>query len=537
MRTIERIALCIGVAASMAAPLLASDARQHHDLTQTPGGHVVVDGLEFANWQEYTQSDFFRNNGLRCGTPAELSGGVALRALDPSDCTLTFTNPSIIYAPFNAYYRIPVVVHVLRKDDGVTGHVSQSLIQSQIDILNEDFLALPGTYGENGTDVQIEFYLATEDPDGNPTNGITYSNNTTWYNDGGSYWNSLAWDPNRYMNVYTNTAGGNLGYVPNLPQSIAGAPSDRVVILWSAFGRDAPIGPPYDQGRTLTHEVGHYLGLYHPFDGCNAPGACFTQGDVICDTPPQDEPTFGCFDNFSCGDPDNILDYMDYSDDLCMEFFTSEQARRMRCSLENYRPLLLEAPCGNGVLEEWEQCDTAIPPPQPGSCPVNCDAGDPCLDGTIVDPFGCQRHCEYTPVTLPADGDGCCPPGANASNDNDCTAVCGNGVCEPGEETSCLTDCQCSVDDDCDDGYVCTIDRCPAGMCTYDPNLYGDVDHNGAVTLADLFCVLDGFQADFSTCSFEDDDVNPCVGNGVINLLDLFAVLDAFGGEDPCCGG
>ena len=178
--------------------------------------------------------------------------------LNPDDCAYRFTNPSEEYDPSVVKYRIPVVVHVIRRDDGVTGHVPESMIRSQIDILNEDYLALVGTNGANGTDIQIEFYLATEDPAGNPTTGITYSDNSTWFSDGGSYWTSLAWDTHRYMNVYTNNASGALGYVPNLPQGgVVGSSSDRVVILWSAFGRDAPIGPPYDPGRTLTHEVGH----------------------------------------------------------------------------------------------------------------------------------------------------------------------------------------------------------------------------------------------------------------------------------------
>jgi len=71
--------------------------------------------------------------------------------------------------------------------------------------------------------------------------------------------------------------------------------------------------------------------------------------------------------------------------------------------------------------------------------------------------------------------------------------------------------------------------------CDCEFALYGDVDGNGFITLADLFCVLDGFAGDFSVCSFADDDINPCGGNGVINLLDLFAVLDAFQGDFACC--
>jgi hypothetical protein len=275
----------------------------------------------------------------RCGTPALPANW---HDLGPSDCSATSTNPTSAYDP-GALYDIPVVVHVIQKTDG-TGFISSALVQSQIDILNEDFLALPGTNGAPGTDVQIQFHLATVDPSGNATTGITYSSNNTWYNDSGSYWTSLNWDPTRYLNIYTNSAAGFLGYVPYLPQyGTPGAADDRVVCLWSAFGRNAPYGPPYDQGRTATHEVGHYLGLYHPFDnGCGSATSCYTTGDLICDTNPEQNPVFGCpGSSSSCGFGAPYHNYMDYSDDLCMWEFTNEQSRRIRCTLENYRSSLL----------------------------------------------------------------------------------------------------------------------------------------------------------------------------------------------------
>lgn len=287
------------------------------------------------------------NAQQRCGTPdAEtrfyLYGYDDMRA--PTDCTSTSTNPDPMYDP-GPLYIINVVVHILMNDDGSQGAISDPMVQSQIDILNEDFQALPGSNGANGTDIQIRFQLATEDPDGNPTTGITRHQNTTWYNDGGAYYNDLAWDPNIYMNIYTNQAGGNLGYVPFLPMNAGGALvgglSDRVVILWTSFGRNGPIGPPYNQGRTVTHEVGHYLGLEHTFSGGCAsatPPGCYTSGDYLCDTNSESGPNFGCPTNpTSCGSPDPITNYMDYTDDLCMEMFTVEQSRRMRCALTSYR--------------------------------------------------------------------------------------------------------------------------------------------------------------------------------------------------------
>ena len=249
---------------------------------QRADGTITFEHRIFKNWNEYHQSRaFLGNRDFRCGTTVQapnqdgephgfLGGG-------PSDCSINNTNPSDAYDPSVVTYRIPVVVHVIRNSDGSQGNITESKVQSGIRILNEDFNALVGTNGENGNDCRIEFYLAEVDPDGNATNGITYSNNTTWFNDGGNYWDSLAWDPNNYMNVYTTTASGALGYVPFLPQEgNPGGNEDRVVVLWSTYGEDGPYGPPFDQGRTLTHEVGHYLGLFHVFDGCG--GNCSAEG-------------------------------------------------------------------------------------------------------------------------------------------------------------------------------------------------------------------------------------------------------------------
>jgi len=107
------------------------------------------------------------------------------------------------------------------------------------------------------------------------------------------------------------------------------------------------------------------------------------------------------------------------------------------------------------------------------------------------------------------------------------------------EFTSCL------VPGGCDDSDPCTLDLCAGVNCSNPPVIYGDVNRNGFVTLADLFCVLDGYAGDFSDCSLADDDIHgscgvglpECCPNGVITLADLFAVLDAYAGDpecDPC---
>lgn len=280
------------------------------------------------------------SNLFRCATPTP---GTLVGIDPPGDCSFSSTNPLPVYAPGDII-QIPVVVHVIQTASG-TGYLSPQRVQSQIDVLNEDFRAKAGTPGAPGFDTGIEFQLATSDPNGNPTTGIVYHTNNTWFNDIGTYWNSIAWPTSSYLNIYTNNAGGGnvLGYVPALPQQIGGTlntAADRVVILYSAFGRPGTLAS-YNQGRTATHEVGHYLGLFHTFEGGCSGSSCYGSGDRICDTNAEANPRFGCPGSAaSCGTSDPFRNYMDYTDDVCMTNFTYEQALRMRCTLENWRPNL-----------------------------------------------------------------------------------------------------------------------------------------------------------------------------------------------------
>jgi len=127
----------------------------------------------------------------RCGTPTQFA---AAHPGDAPDCSLNNTNPGPW--PPTSVVRIPVVVHVIQHTNG-SGNLSDPLVQSQITVLNEDFRAMAGTPGSGGFDTKIEFFLATTDPLGNPTNGITRHTNTTWFNDSGSYWISIGWDTQR----------------------------------------------------------------------------------------------------------------------------------------------------------------------------------------------------------------------------------------------------------------------------------------------------------------------------------------------------
>lgn len=344
---------------SLAAVLLIADAavsqarldttqREFIRVVETDEGVILaVDSIGayvFENWAEYLASDFFRVHDLKCGQSnlLTLTGGQILQDGSPSDCNANNTNPAGEYSPSGGVlYQVPVVFHIIRHKNG-NGNVTDAQVAQQMQVLNEDFRAIAGSLGANGTDVRIEFFLATEDPDGDPTTGITRHENVRWYNDQQAYWNVIGWDTTRYLNIYTNTAGGSLGYafVPS-GGGVVGHPQEGVRLYWPTVGNPAPYGPPYDLARTGTHEVGHWLGLYHTFDGgCTSPGSpgCFSNGDLICDTNPEQTPmSSGACSRVTCSSSDPTDNYMDYSDDICMTEFTPNQAYRMRCTAANFR--------------------------------------------------------------------------------------------------------------------------------------------------------------------------------------------------------
>ena len=360
------IALAGAVAPQSTAPASDANAAQAGYFAQVDSAmriisdtEIIIDGHTYNSWDAVNNSGYYQQLNTKCGVDSLMLQAFAEleETAGNNDCTYNRTTIQPEYEPVVERYRIPVVVHVIERTNG-TGAMTDARVHSQIEILNEDFQAMAGTNGAGGNDAQIEFYLATEDPNGDPTTGITRSVNNTWFNDGGGYYNTLAWDTNRYLNIYSNGGGGALGYVPDLPQGgIAGSNSDRVVILYSTFGRNAPFNP-YHLGRTVTHEVGHYFGLYHPHDfGCGS-SSCYTSGDRICDVNDTSSPTSGCpGSRNSCGSPAPIHNYMDYSDDICMNQFSPEQNNRMRCSLLTYRPNLYEigtttGPCQPADISE-----------------------------------------------------------------------------------------------------------------------------------------------------------------------------------------
>jgi hypothetical protein len=242
---------------------------------------------------------------------------------------------------------IPVVVHVVHKT--AAENISVPQINSQIDALNRDFSAgnpdaatCPAVWTGLIADAQIRFSLATKDPQGKPTTGITRTAtkvNAFSTNDAvkeSATGGADPWPSDAYLNVWVCTlAGGLLGYAqfPGGP-----AATDGVVILNTAFGTKGTASAPFDEGRTAVHEVGHWLNLNHIWgDTSDCTGT-----DHVIDTPNAQLPNYGApmFPHVSCGNGpsgDMFVNYMDYVDDRAMVMFTRGQIARMQASLAGPR--------------------------------------------------------------------------------------------------------------------------------------------------------------------------------------------------------
>ena len=299
---------------------------------------VTFGERNYQNLAAYHQSAEFQRGGARCATDASMAArrvsSTTLNAVSDraADCSFTNTTIDSDYSPVDGQVlTIPVVFHVIYKADG-TGYISEARVQAQIAVLNEDFAGFSG----NGYLTSIQFELVD----------INYVQNDSWYTDAGAnmtseFKSSLAVDPARYMNIYTNDAGGGgtLGYASLAANGSVGSSSDGIVMIHDTIGgRNNGYGN-FDEGRTLVHEVGHYLGLEHTFmpaGSCDLPND-YTHGDLIADTPAQLSPDFGTSSSSSCGAPSAIENFMNYSDDDAMYTFTAEQTNRMICSLMSYR--------------------------------------------------------------------------------------------------------------------------------------------------------------------------------------------------------
>ncbi|NRA12353.1 MAG: zinc metalloprotease, partial [Crocinitomicaceae bacterium] len=245
---------------------------------------------------------------------------------------------------------IPVVVHVIHNGDAVGSgeNIDDGQVLSQIEVMNQDFRRLMGSNGYNthpyGADIEIEFCMAAVDPNGAPTDGIdrvqltaaTYSG----LNDVDAIKPGTIWDPELYMNMWVVNYGnsGLLGFAqfPNnsglggMNANNGSANTDGVVADYRSFGSQqiyaaGTYSAPYHLGRTMTHEVGHFLGLRHIWGDSNC-------GNDFCnDTPESTTSNYSCNNQTTCdGIQDMVENYMDYTNDACMNIFTDDQKTRIR---------------------------------------------------------------------------------------------------------------------------------------------------------------------------------------------------------------
>lgn len=255
-------------------------------------------------------------------------------------------------------YRIPVVIHVIHSGEpvGVGRNISDEQIISQINVLNKDFSRLntdasqtPAVFQPLAGSLDIQFVLARQDPNGEPTTGIlrkvgtknAYSDDDDVALKAQSYWPS-----EDYLNIWVCNMPDLLGYAQFPISSLEGleeyqqeiAITDGVVIAHDAFGSDDDgdfdLISGFTKGRTLTHEVGHFFGLRHIW-GDNS--SCTSTTDYVDDTPKQNNETRGCpsHPQTSCSNTKMFQNFMDYSNDPCMNLFTRGQVERMQIVLEN----------------------------------------------------------------------------------------------------------------------------------------------------------------------------------------------------------
>jgi Pregnancy-associated plasma protein-A len=235
---------------------------------------------------------------------------------------------------------IPVVFHVVYNN--AAQNVSDALIANQLAVLNADFRKsntdlglVPAVFTNLVADVEVQFVMAKRTPAGTATNGIVRKSTTvtSFLSDDkvkkSATGGDDAWDATKYLNVWLcNLGGGLLGYA-TFPGGSAAL--DGVVCLYSTV--PGGTATPYNKGRTATHEIGHWLNLYHTFQGGCARNAT-TGGDLVADTPAEKSPAYGCpTGRNTCNTetaPDMTVNYMDYTDDACMVMFSTGQKTRVQ---------------------------------------------------------------------------------------------------------------------------------------------------------------------------------------------------------------
>ena len=309
----------------------------------------------------------------------------------------------------NEIITIPVVIHLLYKTSDQD--IPDAQILSQLANLNNDYRMLnadrvniPTPFRIFAADCQVMFCLAQVDPSGRHTNGMIrkYTNRDYFIADDGMKYSASggddAWDNNRYLNIWVcNLFGRMLGY-----SSIPGSSPDKdgVVINWDVFGTIGHLRPLFNKGRTTTHEIGHWMGLKHIW------GDALCGDDGIDDTPSQQNYNFGCpsFPNASSCSPnangDMFMNFMDFTDDGCMNMFTNGQKKKMRSLFALNAPrnsflnsFACDSSLASGVREEGQtlpQTNNIKVYPNPARDLIHLDFTDASVIGKTIHLYSMQ---------------------------------------------------------------------------------------------------------------------------------------------------
>jgi hypothetical protein len=293
----------LGVSSAFAAPLVGGTLDCAPLAAQSvPAGKIVKDNLNFTAAQVASMEAATQARMAQLGIESGVTGKKKIK--------------------------VHTIFHVIRSGMSVEqGNLTDATITAQMNQLNK---AYSGGESGHAKNTKVRFVL----------DKTTRTTNADWFNlsMGGSdevaMKNTLREGDASVLNLYTaRLSGGLLGWA-TFPSQYAGNPKyDGVVV----HDQSVPGGPldPYNEGDTATHEAGHWLGLYHTFQG-----GCSGSGDQIADTPAEAEPAFGCpigRDTCSASGTDPVLNYMDYSDDDCMNQFTKNQKTRMWDQWKTYR--------------------------------------------------------------------------------------------------------------------------------------------------------------------------------------------------------
>lgn len=284
---------------------------------------------------------------------------------------------SLNFSKSSASYTLPVVVHIIHQNGAE--NISDAIVQTGMDHLNAAFANM-GYYDQGtGVDTDIEFCLAIQDPDGNATTGINRVQDPLTEMDMNTddldLKNLIRWDPTQYINIWlvreicSGNGCGVAGYA-YFP-SAHGSDIDGIVMEAQWFGSTE------GNSGVQIHEMGHYLGLYHTFQGGCLNNDCTIDGDQVCDTPP-DQSTVAVFcggianscstdsdSGFAIDQNDMYINYMDYGDLDCYSAFTQGQADRMVFSIENTRESLLTSngcndPCFSPLTASFTASGTSV---------------------------------------------------------------------------------------------------------------------------------------------------------------------------------